>query len=677
MAKCPHVQFPPRMVDSAEASGQVVSPLADSGPKLPFRFDTGFALFAKRTPRPFPPPFLSPPSGSFSDPLSTHHQSRDKRAFVGGELIRGWTNGDDAVYASDYFVCANDGVGAWSARPRGHAGLWSRLILHFWAAAMEEDVTRVRPPDQPYRPDPVRYLQEAYERTVEATTSGPNNYLGTTTVAGAQLFYKGESANPTPASTIPLLYVTSLGDSQVMVIRPKGQELIYKSKEQWHWFDCPRQLGTNSPDTPAKNAVVETVELREGDIVLAMTDGVIDNLWSHEIVKNVSDTVGRWEAGEGGEALGPRQDGANGGMTFVAEELLTAAKEVAVNPFAESPFMERAIEEGLASEGGKLDDISVVAALYEQKVTMPRAKRAKQYRKLMEQFSMGFGFREPYQVLVDAELITEANKCKMDLVRRLEDTLHGQVKPMITQCSMRHLYARKSEPGVEAAIEQAKSQFERRRCGHHPDEYPEPLSALECLHSVIDPKNSGVNRHRYVCAINDDAVRASLREIPGIPQIFIRRSVMIMEPMASVTAKARSKDERSKFRAELTKPKGKRKRPEDDEDDKDDKARTAGVAGANKPEQKKKKKIPGRKEPNPLSVKKKKSTPSKPIEKPTEEHSEKAETEEPAVTEDAGSEEAPKRKRRRRHKSKGASTHETAPASDNPGPEAHVVEVES
>ena len=88
----------------------------------PFRFETGLSLFAKRAPRPFPPPFLSPPSGSFSDPLSTHHRSRDRRTFVDGELIRGYTNGDDAVYVSDMFIGANDGVGAWSTRPGGHAG---------------------------------------------------------------------------------------------------------------------------------------------------------------------------------------------------------------------------------------------------------------------------------------------------------------------------------------------------------------------------------------------------------------------------------------------------------------------------------------------------------------------------------------------------------------------------
>ncbi|GAW25547.1 putative protein phosphatase 2c 80 [Rosellinia necatrix] len=108
--------------NAASTTGDITPPLSDSFPRFPFYFETGFALFAKRLPRPFPPPFLSPPSGSFSDPLSTHHQSRDRRAFVHGELIRGCTNGDDAVYASDHFICANDGVGAWSARPRGHAG---------------------------------------------------------------------------------------------------------------------------------------------------------------------------------------------------------------------------------------------------------------------------------------------------------------------------------------------------------------------------------------------------------------------------------------------------------------------------------------------------------------------------------------------------------------------------
>lgn len=86
-----------------------------------YYFEAGYALYAKRPSRPFPPPFLSPPSGSFSDPLSTHDRSRDRRPSVNGEMIRGITNGDDAVLVSDNFIGANDGVGAWAARDRGHA----------------------------------------------------------------------------------------------------------------------------------------------------------------------------------------------------------------------------------------------------------------------------------------------------------------------------------------------------------------------------------------------------------------------------------------------------------------------------------------------------------------------------------------------------------------------------
>ncbi|KAM5355772.1 hypothetical protein ACJ41O_002418 [Fusarium nematophilum] len=287
-------------------------------------------------------------------------ESRDRRAFVNGELIRGKTNGDDAVYASDYFICANDGVGAWATRPRGHAGLWSRLILHFWSTAIEEERIRCLSSKDLLEPDPVASLQTAYEQTLEATTS--HDCLGTTTVCGAQLHFR--TSPDDAAQKSPVLYVTNVGDCKVMVLRPSVEKVIYKTVEQWHWFDCPRQLGTNSPDTPNGNAVMDKVDLKEGDIVLAMSDGVIDNLWEHEIVTRILKSVREWESGEHAEAhSGDRTGGRNGGMRIAAQDLMAAAKEIAVDPFAESPFMEHAIEEGLASEGGKLDDISVIAAL--------------------------------------------------------------------------------------------------------------------------------------------------------------------------------------------------------------------------------------------------------------------------------------------------------------------------
>ncbi|KAL9103432.1 MAG: hypothetical protein Q9163_001534 [Psora crenata] len=332
----------------------------DRKPKSPFFFDTGYALFAKRPSRAFPPPFLSLPSGSFSDPLSTYHRSRDRRPYVNGEMIRGITNGDDAVLVGENFIGANDGVGAWAMREKGHAALWSRLILHFWALEAQRDASMTSTASTTWEPNPVEYLQRAYEKTI-AATSEPNEWNGTTTACAALLHYSTKGTEKRP-----MLYVTNLGDSQCLVLRPKDGKLgdiVYKTTEQWHWFDCPRQLGTNSPDTPKENAVMDRVDIEENDVVLAMSDGVVDNLWEHEIVDNVLNSIQKWESGEGGEGSGDRTGGAGGGMLFVAENLVKATRNIAEDPYAESPFMERAVEEGLAMEGGKLDDISVVAAL--------------------------------------------------------------------------------------------------------------------------------------------------------------------------------------------------------------------------------------------------------------------------------------------------------------------------
>ncbi|KAL1836870.1 hypothetical protein VTJ49DRAFT_4550 [Mycothermus thermophilus] len=673
---------------------------------LPFRFDTGVALFAKRTPRPFPPPFLSPPSSSFTDPLSTHDRSRDRRrgsrdrrAYVDGHLIQGLTNGDDAVFESPYFIGANDGVGAWSTRPRGHAGLWARLILHFWATSIFEDAARQ---GEGLLPDPLAHLQRAYEQTIEAT-GPPNDWQGTTTAAGAQLHYRRVPVNPVPGDNLdtssattsnnpgpdpettptttaagtvvePLLYVTNLGDSQIMVIRPSTREIIYKSAEQWHWFDCPRQLGTNSPDTPRGSAVVDEVPIREGDVVLAMSDGVIDNLWAHEIAAKVVEALERWGKGEGREfrrrycdefeeggdgdkdGVGDDDDGI---MEFVADEVMEAARTIAVDPFAESPFMEHAIEEGLASGGGKLDDISVVAAIFgfssrEGLHHLTMGKRAKQYKKLMRAFQQ-LGFREPYQLLITSDVILDT--IKLDLVALFQKTLSTKgVKPMITQCSIRQLYAKNvpgpnKDPNITAAIERAKT-FERRRCGHLMDQ--DALPERECVMSCVDPKGKGENKFRYVVVTQDEYLRDKLRSVVPTPLMYVRRSVMILEPMSESSAQVRLREERSKFLDGIIRRGQKRKREEDDDSDSDGHAsegegeaqsetdQPKESSGGNEEKPKKKKKKYGPKGPNPLSVKKskKKSQPGEQQKKPKKPTM--------APTAEASGEKKAKRKRRKK-----------------------------
>ena len=172
---------------------------------------------------------------------------------------------------------------------------------------------------------------------------------------------------------------------------------------------------------------------------------------------------------------------------------------------------------------------------------------------------------------------------------------------------MRHLYLLKEIPQAtkEAIILTAKS-MERRRCNHHV--LDEPLSTLECFKSVIDPKNSLTNKNRYAVASQDEDVRRYCRGVKGVPLVYVKRSIMVMEPMAVGSVHAREGMEREKFRSGLktrgTGPIGKRKRGEDDGyafvgEGQEARSITEGDDRAGK-----QKKAKGPKGPNPLSVKK-------------------------------------------------------------------------
>jgi len=132
----------------------------------------------------------------------------------------------------------------------------------------------------------------------------------------------------------------------------------------------------------------------------------------------------------------------------------------------------------------------------------------------------------------------------------------------------------------------------------------------------VDPKSTKTNKHKLVVASQDDKLRAYMRMIPGVPLIYLKRSVMVMEPMAAATEKVREAEERGKFRAGL---KGsrisgnaspgsgllKRKRDnDDDEEAEDSQDGNADSQTEHTPKVGKKRRRKGPSGPNPLSAKK-------------------------------------------------------------------------
>jgi len=196
--------------------------------------------------------------------------------------------------------------------------------------------------------------------------------------AAAAVSTAEEEVSSYGASTITVLQlnkdyagVANLGDSGFMIIRaPQGTgshyEVIARSREQQHGFNYPFQLArlpTSLLKRVQKGAVFDTaadcdlysVNVEHGDLVLLFTDGFSDNLFTDEILTIVESSCSRWtKTGKDFTSLpDPRA---------IAQDLAVAAQQKSLNPNAQVPFADAARKSGKQHEGGKDDDITVVAA---------------------------------------------------------------------------------------------------------------------------------------------------------------------------------------------------------------------------------------------------------------------------------------------------------------------------
>ncbi|KAJ4421683.1 hypothetical protein N0V85_000068 [Neurospora sp. IMI 360204] len=315
-------------------------------------------------------------------------------------------------------------------------------------------------------------------------------------------------------------------------------------------------------------------------------------------------------------------------------------------------------------------------------------KSRKAYKKLMRSFEQ-LGFRQPYQLLLTSDIVLDT--VKLDVMNLFQKTLNTKdIKPMITQCCIRALYAKNKpgpdrDPNVPAAIERAKT-FERRRCGHLMDQ--DPLTERECMLSVVDPKGKGENKFRYVVASNDEWLRHRLRSVVPTPLMYCRRSVMILEPMSDASQQIRDREERQKFKDGIIRRTLKRKREDGDEGEEDSEGDSdsegeevqkekstdgapdaAGSAEQEQTQKKKKKKNYGPKQPNPLALKKAKKEDDKKKKSPSDQQQK---PKKPAETNAEPTAEG-KAKRKRRKKT-GAGAAEVGEQSAGQGETAAVNE---
>jgi protein phosphatase PTC7 len=198
------------------------------------------------------------------------------------------------------------------------------------------------------------------------------------------------------------LSAASIGDSGFRVVR--DGKVLFASPPQEHYFNCPYQLGyepLNKDVDLAIDAQEFEVPVQPGDLVIAGSDGLFDNIFDENIELVVSDALAK-VAGAG----------ALSAARAVSEALVVEARKNAEDPIFESPFAieaakAKAVGTAASSKqkgalgafsalttsvasaisgkklGGKMDDITVVvgAVVAAERVSNQMQKEADTIRK--------------------------------------------------------------------------------------------------------------------------------------------------------------------------------------------------------------------------------------------------------------------------------------------------------
>ncbi|KAF9620277.1 hypothetical protein IFM89_011012 [Coptis chinensis] len=224
------------------------------------------------------------------------------------------TGGEDA-----HFICVDeqaigvaDGVGGW-ADVGVNAGLFAReLISHSVSAIQDEPKGSI---------DPARVLEKAHSCTRA----------------------KGSSTACIIALTSQGIHAINLGDSGFVVVR--DGHTVFQSPVQQHGFNFTYQLESGySGDLPSSGQVFN-IPVAPGDVIVAGTDGLFDNLYNNEITAVIVHAVR-----------------ANLEPQVTAQKIAALARQRALDKNRQTPFSTAAQDAGIRYYGGKLDDITVVVS---------------------------------------------------------------------------------------------------------------------------------------------------------------------------------------------------------------------------------------------------------------------------------------------------------------------------
>lgn len=279
--------------------------------------------------------------------------SKKKKNPIKGEVSSFDDCGDDSFCISEtdkeIIMGVADGVGEW-AEGGYNPGLFAQSLMRNIKEISETKLSESKA-------DLRWLLKTAFTKIVEDSQlvdKKEQKPIGSSTVCVASIDKVNGSLN-----------FANFGDSSMVIIsrksaqKPSSLRVAFKTEPQQSDFNCPYQM-TLFPSGSSKfldNKVEcnkDPITLNSGDIVLLMTDGVLDNMFLKDLLKVVGVTLNS-DSFKGAS----QQEKAK----IIADEIAFKARQYSENSERESPFAIEAAKEGFIHNGGKKDDITVLTAI--------------------------------------------------------------------------------------------------------------------------------------------------------------------------------------------------------------------------------------------------------------------------------------------------------------------------
>ncbi|RHY87290.1 hypothetical protein DYB37_004956 [Aphanomyces astaci] len=212
-----------------------------------------------------------------------------------------------------------------------------------------------------------------------------------------------------------------------------------------------------------------------------------------------------------------------------------------------------------------------------------RYLRAKHIRKSLRQFQFLCGIKPPYKVLLDGNFIAMCIKMHVDIAVRLPSFLQtDKCTYFVTRAVLDELKLLSDDADMRAAWE-AASAFEVVEGGSDDDDSTDVTSSMVAAVGARNDK-------KFIVATQETELRGRLRRVPGVPLIYLNRSVLVFEDMSEATLRISRKDDHAKE----TKLNDSEKR----------KLEAVASSAPNEAPEKKARLVKRAKGPNPLSMKK-------------------------------------------------------------------------